>query len=112
VNQVQLDNRGRGIADVNTLFRGRVRETSTFKTIILLERNTQNPPFHKMGVEEALNFMVEKDFCNPHQLIRDERKLEIRKNFFRELFQAVDVYLLNTVETPQESLDRIKNLIN
>ena len=111
VNQVQLDNRGRGIADVNTLFKGRVRETSTLKTVVLLERDPGNPPFHKLDHNEALDFMLEKDFCNPHQLIRDERKLEIRKNFFREVFQAVDVYLLNTVETPQESLDRIKNLI-
>nr|WP_319372553.1 hypothetical protein [uncultured Methanobacterium sp.] len=111
VNQVQLDNKGRGIADVNTLFRGRVRETSTLKTVVLLERDPTNPPFRKLDHNEALDFMLEKDFCNPHQLIRDERKLNIRKNFFREVFQAVDVYLLNTVETPQESLDRIKNLI-
>lgn len=111
VNQVQLDNKGRGIADVNTLFKGRVRESSTLKTVILLERNTSNPPFHELDVEEALNFMVENDFCNPHQMVRDERKLNIRKNFFQELFQAVNVYLLNTVETPGESLDRIKNLI-
>jgi len=111
VNQVQLDNKGRGIADVNTLFRGRVRETSTLKTVILLERDPTNPPFRKLDHNESLDFMLEKDFCNPHQLIRDERKLNIRKNFFREVFQAVDVYLLNTVETPQESLDRIKNLI-
>jgi len=111
VNQVQLDNKGRGIADVNTLFKGRVRETSTLKTVVLLERDPKNPPFRKLDHNEALDFMLEKDFCNPHQLIRDERKLEIRKHFFLELFQAVDVYLLNTVETPQESLDRIKNLI-
>lgn len=112
VNQVQLDNKGRGIADVNTLFRGRVRETSTLKTVVLLERDPTNPPFRKLDHNEALDFMLEKDFCNPHQLIRDERKLDIRKHFFQELFQAVDVYLLNTVETPQKSLDRIKNLIN
>ena len=112
VNQVQLDNRGRGIADVNTLFKGRVRETSTLKTVVLLERDSSNPPFCKLDHNEALDFMLEKDFCNPHQLIRDERKLKLRENFFLELFQAVDVYLLNTVETPQESLDRIKNLIS
>lgn len=111
VNQVRLDNRGRGIADVNTLFGGRVRESSTLKTVVLLERNKSNPPFRELDVAEALNYMLENDFCNPHQLVRDERKLQIRKNFFRELFQSVDIYLLNTIETPQESLDRIKNLI-
>ena len=111
VNRVRLDNKGRGIADVGTLFGGRVRESSTLKTVVLLERNTSNPPFTKLEVDEALDFMLVNDFCNPHQLIRDDRKLQIRKNFFWELFQSVDVYLLNTVESPKESLDRIKNLI-
>lgn len=111
VNRVKLDNRGRGIADVNTLFGGRVRESSTLKTVVLLERNKSNSPFRKLELKEALDFMLEKDFCNPHQLVRDERKLRIRKKFFSNLFNSVHVYLLNTIETPQESLDRIKNLI-
>ena len=111
VKQVRLDEKGRGIADVNSLFKGRVRESSTLKTIVLLERNKSHDPFRKLKADEALNFMLDKDFCNPHQLVRDERKLQIRQEFFWELFQSVDVYLLNTVETPQESLDRIKNLI-
>ena len=108
---MKLDNKGRGIADVNTLFQGRVRETSTLKSVVLLERNHSNPPFKKLNPVEALNFMVENDFCNPHQLVRDQRKMDIRRNFFQELFQTVDVYLLNTIETPLESLDRINNLI-
>ncbi|AUB59704.1 hypothetical protein BK009_02835 [Methanobacterium subterraneum] len=111
VNRVKLDNKGRGIADVNTLFKGRVRETSTLKSVVLLERNNSNPPFRKLDPVEALNFMVENDFCNPHQLVRDQRKLHIRKTFFQNLFQTVDVYLLNTIETPLESLRRIKNLV-
>ncbi|BDZ71303.1 ATP-binding protein [Methanobacterium petrolearium] len=111
VKQVHLDERGRGISDVNTLFKRRVRESSTLKTVVLLERDISHRPFRKLKADEALEFMLEKDFCNPHQLVRDERKLQIRQEFFWELFQSVDVYLLNTVETPQESLDRIKNLI-
>ncbi|BDZ68549.1 hypothetical protein GCM10025860_19970 [Methanobacterium ferruginis] len=111
VKRVRLDEKGRGIADVNTLFKGRVRESSTLKKVVLLERDTSHPPFRKLEAVEALDFMLEKDFCNPHQLVRDDRKLQIRQEFFLELFQSVDVYLLNTVETPQESLDRIKNLI-
>ena len=95
---------------MNSLFGGRIRESSTIKTVVLLERNKENPPFRKLNHEEALNYMLKTDFCNPYQLIRDERKLKIRKNFFAELFSKLDVYMLNTIETPQESLDRIKNL--
>jgi hypothetical protein len=110
--QVQLDHKGRGIADVNTLFNGRIRESSTIKKVILLERNENHPSIRKLDSQEALDFMLEKDFCNPHQLVRDELKLKIRKEFFQELFTDVDVYLLNTVETPEESLERIKHLLN
>lgn len=110
LERVKLDKKGRGIADVNSLFGGRIRESSTLKSVILLERKRENPPFRKLLIEEALNYMLETDFCNPHQLIRDKRKLNLRKSFFRELFSKIDIYMLNTVETPKESLDRIKKL--
>ena len=110
VNKVKLDVKGRGIADVNTLFGGRSRESSTLKTVVLLERDSNKPPFMKIDEDAAVDFMVEKDFCNPHQLIRNDRKFELRKNFFREIFSKLDVYILNTIETPEESLNRIKNL--
>ena len=110
LKKVKLDTKGRGIADVNTLFGGRLRESSTLKSIVLLERNEEHLPFVKLDVEDAVNFMVDKDFCNPHQLVRNNRKFDLRKNFFREIFSKLDVYLLNTIETPDESLNRIKDL--
>ncbi len=110
VNKVKLDTKGRGIADVNTLFGGRIRESSTLKTVVLIERDLNKLVFQKLDASAAVNFMVEKDFCNPHQLIRNDRKFRLRKNFFMEVFSKLDVYLLNTIETPEESLNRIKNL--
>jgi len=110
LEQVKLDPHNRGIADVNTLFKERVRESSTLKSVVLLERNSNNPVFRELDVNEAVNFMVEKDFCNPHQLVRDERKFNLRKNFFLELFSRVDVHVLNTIEKPAESLNRIIEL--
>ena len=111
LNQVKLDSQKRGIADVNTLFHDRVRESSAFISVVLLERNPSNPPFRKVTREEGVDFMVQNDFCNPHQLIRDERKFNLRKDFFNELFLKGDVYILNTKEKPTESLSRIKNLL-
>jgi hypothetical protein len=110
LKKVKLDTRGRGLADVNTLFKGRTRESSTLQTVILLERDIEHPPFVKLDVDDAMDFMIEKDFCNPHQLVRNIRKFDLRKEFFRELFSTLEVYLLNTIETPDESLNRIKNL--
>ncbi len=110
LKKVKLDSRGRGIADVNTLFKERTRESSTLKTVVLLERDENHPVFKKLNVEDAVSFMMENDFCNPHQLVRNDRKFHLRKSFFREVFSKLDVYLLNTIENPDESLKRINDL--
>jgi hypothetical protein len=110
LQRVKLDTKGRGIADVNTLFKGRTRESSTLQSVVLLERDPNHPPFVRLNMEEAVDFMIKNDFCNPHQLIRNKRKFKLRSNFFREVFSKLDVYLLNTIETPDESLQRIKEL--
>ncbi|UTB32526.1 MAG: hypothetical protein NKF70_13730 [Methanobacterium sp. ERen5] len=110
LKHVKLDNKGRGLADVNTLFKGRSRESSTLMSVVLLERDTNHPPFKKLELEEAMKFLEEKDFCNPHQLVKDNRKFKLRYNFFREVFSKLDVYILNIIETPEESLERIKKL--
>ena len=43
-------------------------------------------------------------------LLGTERKFNLRKNFFLELFSRVDVHVLNTIEKPAESLNRIIEL--
>ena len=111
IQRVKLDNRGRGIANVYSMFNGRVRESSTLKCVVLLERNKLNPPFRKLDSNEAIDYVLKTDFCNPHQLIRDERKFKLRLNFFKELFSKTDVYILNTIETIEESLNRIECVI-
>jgi hypothetical protein len=110
VKRVKLDVKGRGIADVSTLFHGRIRDSSTLKTVVLLERNEKNPPFRKLDPDEGIDYLIKQDFCNPHQMIRDARKFNLRVNFFKELFAKNEVYMLNTIETPQESLARIIDL--
>ncbi|MBC7090070.1 MAG: hypothetical protein H5T37_06770 [Methanobacteriaceae archaeon] len=111
IAEVNLDKKKRGIADVNRLFNGRIRETSNLKAIVLLERDLDDEPFKKLTSKEALNHMKKNDFCNPHQLIKDERKYKLRLKFFKEIFHKIEVYLLNTIETPKESLERIKNIL-
>ena len=106
------DGRDRAIADVKRLFgEERIRRNSTLSLVVLLTRERGKPALRKLSGNEAVRFMVARDFCNPHQLVRTGAKIAARKRFFSELFGRVPVYLLNTVETPQESLERIKRLI-
>ena len=105
------DGRGRAIADVKRLFGGeRIRKNSALFAVVLLSREKGKPPFQKLTRDEAVRFMVANDFCNPHQLIRTKAKIAGRKMFFTELFKRAPVYLLNTIETPRKSLERIRLL--
>lgn len=108
---LKFDDNKRGILNVKKLFGGdRIRKDSVLKVFVILMRKKGKPPLHKLSRKEALDFMLKNDFCNPHQLIRSRKKIEQRKKFFSELFGRVPVYLLNTVETPEQSLARLREI--
>ncbi|HSB47874.1 MAG TPA: hypothetical protein VLD37_07720 [Candidatus Bilamarchaeum sp.] len=108
---IKKDAQERAIVDVRRLLGGdRIRTESTLTKTVLLTRDKSLPPMQALSPKSAIDFMVKNDFCNPHQLVRTKQKLEKRKEFFLELFSRAPVYLLNTIETPQESLDRLKTL--
>ncbi len=108
---LKLDSRKRAILDVKKLFGGdRIRKDSTLSLFIILMREKGKPPMQKLKKKEALDFMLKNDFCNPHQLARSRAKIEQRRKFLDELFGKVPVYLINTIETPEESLERLQIL--
>ena len=63
-----------------------------------------------MTADEALEYLESHDFCNPHQLIRDDVHMGIRRGFFREYLSRCEVHMVNTVcdaLTTQEIVRRI-----
>ncbi len=112
LGKIKKDNMGRSIVDVKMLFgEDRIRENSVMGAAILLTRQKGLPAFRELDAKEAVDFMVREDFCNPHQLSRNPKKNWMRKEFFAELFDKVPVYLLNTIETPRESVERVLKMI-
>ena len=111
LKHVKRDSTNRAIVNVQILFGSkRIRKTSTLGGVVLLTRNYKLPQLKRLNRNGAVKFMLDNDFCNPHQLVRTSTKKTIRTLFFKELFSKVPVYLLNTIETPQESLERLKKL--
>jgi len=105
---LKLDKQRRAIIDVKRFFGGgRIRKSSTLHAFVILTREKDKPPFKKLTQKEAVQLMIKSDFCNPHQLIRTKAKKTKKIEFFTELFSRVPVYLLNTIETPKESLERL-----
>lgn len=106
------DSEDRAIVDVKQLLGGdRIRSESVLVLTVLLTRDKKLPVLTKLNPNEAIKFMIKNDFCNPHQLVRSKAKTKQRTEFFKTLFAKSPVYLLNTIETPEQTLKRLKNLI-
>ncbi len=113
MEKAHFDRRGRAIVNVRWIVgSGGVIPMMTLRKIIMLKRDREDPTVaRKLSPEEALDYLLSNDFCNPHQLVRDERKLRLRKDFFKRLFEATEVYLVNTIKPPHEIHKQILNAI-
>ncbi len=113
LEKAHFDQRGRAVVNVRwAVGSGGVIPMTTLRKIIMLKRDRDDPTvIRKLSAEEALDYLLTNDFCNPHQLVRDERKLRLRTDFFKRLFEVTDVYLVNTVKPPHETHREILNAI-
>ncbi len=113
VDKARFDKKGRAVVNVRWIVgSGGVIPLVTMKNIILLKRDAEDETIaQELSVEKALDYMIKNDFCNPHQLIRDERKMKLRADFFRRFFEKTKVYLVNTIGTPQETQAEIRKLL-
>jgi len=114
VEKAHFDSKNRAVVNLRWVVgKGRVRTETTMKKVILLERDPKDPAtVAKMTPDQALEYLIDHDFCNPHQLIRDERKLELRKEFFRKYLSKVTTYLVNTVKPPLETHKKIQEIVS
>ena len=112
VKTKELDKQGRTIADIrHVLGVSRAKDETCITKVIFLKRDPEDDLYYSMSSEEALDYIVKNDFCNPHQLVRDERKLRIRTNFFKQYFERVEPYMVNTTTPPQETQANIRKIV-
>jgi hypothetical protein len=114
VDKATFDEKGRAVVNVRWIVgSGGVIPLTTMKKIILLKREPADKIVRrKLGSNDALNYLLEHDFCNPHQLVKDKRKTELRTRFFHELFEQSQVYMVNTTGTPQKTQLVIRQLLS
>jgi len=113
VNKVTMDEQGRAVADVRWVVgREHFRESTTIRKVILLKRDKGDKRIVRdLTAKQALDFLLKNGFCNPHLLVKDERKLSLRKKFFHDLLSRVDSFMVNTVLPPMETQKRIRELV-
>jgi hypothetical protein len=80
--------------------------------IILLKRDPKDRKIvTHLTEKEALQYLLANNFCNPHQLVTDQRKLKLRKDFFHQYFKQTSIHMVNTISPPQETQRRIREII-
>ncbi len=113
VDKAKFDQKGRAVVNVRWIVgNGGVIPLVTMKKIFLLKRDPEDKTIiAQLTPDEALRYVIAHDFCNPHQLVRDERKAQLRMDFFRRYFEQTDVCLVNTTGTPQETQTQIRKAL-
>jgi len=113
VEKVQFDPQGRAVVNVRWITgAGGVIPMTTMQEIILMKRDPDDKNIAKaMNRKEALEYLVTNNFCNPHQLVRDKRKFELRKMFFLQYLKQTSVHLINTTSPPRETQRKIREIV-
>lgn len=113
VTTTKFDNKGRGIANLRWIMgQDSMVSTTSMRDVILLKRDKADDRIIiDMTAEEALDYLVEHDFCCPHQMVRDERKLELRKEFFRQFLSKCSIHMVNTVLPAKETQAKIREAL-
>jgi len=108
IKHIKKDGHGRAIVDVANLFgQNKIRTQSEFCVLVILTRNPKRPEWTNLTPQKALSLLSKWDFCNPHQLTRNSKRKKEQLQFFRTLLEKIPAYLLNTIETPTQSLGRL-----
>jgi len=113
VDKAHFDKEGRAVVNVRWIVgSGGVIPLTTIRDVILLKRDpTDSRIVTNLSTDEALQYVIKNDFCNPHQLVKDKRKLKLRKEFFHRYFEQTNVYMVNTIASPQETQQKIRETL-
>ncbi len=113
VEKVHFDPNGRAVVNVRWIVgSGGVIPMTTMHKIIMLKRDPKDKnTVTNLTAEGALKYLIVSGFCNPHLLVRDDRKTELRKNFFSQYLKQTEAYLLNTTAPPEKTQEMIRGII-
>ncbi|HKZ40806.1 MAG TPA: hypothetical protein VJ044_07570, partial [Candidatus Hodarchaeales archaeon] len=95
VDKAEFDSKGKAVVNVRWIIgKGKMLPMTTLKKAILLKRDAEDETIvRKLSPEEATRYIESVDFCNPHMLVKDERKLELSKQFFKEFFSSLEIHV-------------------
>jgi hypothetical protein len=113
VDEAVFDKKGRAVVNVRFIAgQGSVIPMTSLRQFVLLKRDpADGRQCRRLDAEEALEHLLANDFCNPHQMVRGPRKLELRTEFFRRMLESGAIHLVNTTAAAEETQAVIRRAI-
>jgi hypothetical protein len=113
VEKAVFDQKGRAVVDLRWVIgKGRILPLTTLQTLILLKRDPADERIVRaLEAGEALAMIEENDYFNPHLLVKNDFKRNLRSRFIEELLARTRVFEVNTRGTPEESQRAIGELV-
>ncbi|MCX8202409.1 MAG: aldolase [Candidatus Micrarchaeota archaeon] len=104
----KVDNKGRAIINLaKAVGKEKITDAADIAKFVILRREKGKEITQKVGPEEALKHLLRNDFFNPHWLQNNDWKMRVRREAYMRLLKKCDVLFLNTIEAPEESLNKI-----
>ncbi|HIH27928.1 MAG TPA: aldolase [Methanoregulaceae archaeon] len=112
VADTEYDADGRAVADLRWVIgKGRLFPLTTLRTVIILKRDPADPAVvTPLSPEEGMAVFSENRYYNPHLLVRDGRKTDLRDRFIALLLERTQLFLINTTGTPAETQEQIRRI--
>jgi len=113
VQKSSFDDQGRAVVDLRWVIgKGRILPLTTLDLVIILKRDPQDPvEVRELDPGDALRILEENDYFNPHLLVKNEFKRNLRSGFFEAMLSRTKAYEINTTGTPEESQEVIRRTI-
>jgi hypothetical protein len=114
VEKALFDKQGRAVVDIRWIIgKGRILPITTLEKMIILKRDFEDSQIIKeLEPLEALKILDENSFFNPHLLVRNNFKKELRREFFYTLLTRTKVFQVNTTGTPEETQKIVKDIVS
>jgi len=112
VGKDEYDADGRAVANLRWVVgKGRQLPFTTLRTLVVLKRDPSDPhASRKLGTEEAFSLFTGNRYFNPHLLVNNPGKEQVRTKFIANLLERTVVYQVNTTGTPLETQNLIRSL--
>ncbi|NPV62206.1 MAG: aldolase [Methanotrichaceae archaeon] len=113
VKKASFDQKGRAVVDLRWVIgKGRILPLTTLENLIILTRNQEEKEMKReLEPSEALRALEDNGYFNPHLLVENDFKDNIRRRFFAALLSRTRIWQINTVGSPDESQRLIRECL-